>query len=118
MAAGSYSGGCHCGKVRYDVTVDLANVLSCNCSYCSKTGSLLAFTTPERFTLKSRADQVTEYRFNTRNIQHLFCKNCGIESFARGTGPDGQEMIAINVRCLNGIDPGVIDAIPFDGKNL
>lgn len=116
MAA--YKGGCHCGKVRFEASVDLARVLSCNCSFCSKLGSLLSFTTPEHFTLESGEDALTEYRFNTRNIRHLFCKDCGIESFARGTMPDGTEAVAINVRCLDGVDPDALDITRFDGKNL
>ena len=118
MASEIHTGGCHCGAVRYEVTVDLANVLSCNCSYCTKAAPLLTFTTPDRFELRSGADNVSEYRFNTRNIQHLFCNTCGVESFARGTGPDGSEMIAINARCLDGIDPTALDALPFDGRNM
>ncbi|HEX9809762.1 MAG TPA: GFA family protein [Alphaproteobacteria bacterium] len=114
----TYSGGCHCGKVQFDVTIDLARVLACNCSICRKRGSLLSFTTPERFSLKSGAESLTEYRFNTRNIRHLFCDACGIESFAHGTMPDGTEMVAINVRCLDGVDLDALEVTPFDGKNL
>lgn len=118
MTTETHTGGCHCGAVRYEVTVDLANVLSCNCSYCTKVAPLLTFTTPDNFRLHSGADHVSEYRFNTRNIRHLFCNTCGVESFARGIGPDGSEMIAINARCLDGVDPAKLDALPFDGKNM
>jgi hypothetical protein len=36
-----HQGGCHCGKVRYDVEMTLSKALSCNCSICSKRGTLL-----------------------------------------------------------------------------
>ena len=39
----TYAGGCHCGKVRYEVTTELTKVMSCNCSICSKKGHLLTF---------------------------------------------------------------------------
>ncbi|MQA66198.1 MAG: GFA family protein [Alphaproteobacteria bacterium] len=117
MTLQSYSGGCHCGKVHFDVTLDAARVISCNCSFCRKLGSLLAFTTPDRFTLAAGADALTEYRFNTRKIRHLFCNTCGVESFARGTGPDGKEMVAVNVRCLDDFDLDAPEIMPFDGKN-
>ena len=32
----TYSGGCHCGRVRYKAEVDLSRVMSCNCSICRK----------------------------------------------------------------------------------
>ncbi len=118
MAMKRYAGSCHCGRVRFEATLDLARVLSCNCSYCIRRGSLLGFTTPDRFTLAKGEDVLTEYRFNTRNIRHLFCKVCGMESFARGTGPDGAEMVAVNVRCLEGVEPGALAPMPFDGRNL
>ncbi len=28
----TYEGGCHCGRVRFRVTGDLARVVECNCS--------------------------------------------------------------------------------------
>jgi len=47
---------------------------------------------------------------------HRFCAACGIESFAMGRGPDGAEMAAINVRCLDGIDPDSLSVKRIDGK--
>src|ERR1700747_191740 len=39
----TYSGGCQCGAVRYEVAADIRQVISCNCSRCSRLGLLLAF---------------------------------------------------------------------------
>ena len=39
-----YSGGCHCGRVRYEVTTDL--VFDCNCSICRKRGALRRYVEP------------------------------------------------------------------------
>ena len=112
-----HSGGCHCGKVRYDVELDLgAPVISCNCSICSKFGTLLAFVAPDRFTLRSGEDVLTDYQFNTNNIHHLFCRVCGIKSFARGTGPQGP-MVAINTRCLDDVDIDKLKVTRHDGKH-
>ncbi len=33
-------GGCHCGRGRFQVTVDLDRVTVCNCSICIKKGFL------------------------------------------------------------------------------
>src|SRR4029078_105870 len=102
----SYTGGCHCGKVRYQVEADLSGpVISCNCSMCGRTGTLLTFVPAKQFTLLSGEDALTDYQFNKHVIHHLFCKTCGIKSFARGTGRDGQPTVAINVRCLARFDP-------------
>jgi hypothetical protein len=115
--AQTYTGGCHCGAVRYEVTLTLDSVLSCNCSHCTKRGSLLSFTTPDNFKLLAGGDGLVDYQFNTHIIHHLFCRKCGTESFARGTRPDGQEMICINVRCLDDVDIGALKLTPFDGRS-
>jgi hypothetical protein len=116
--AKTYAGGCHCGNVRYEVTADLGSVVECNCSICSKSGALLTFVGEPQFKLLKSEGELGDYQFNTHNIHHLFCRTCGIKSFARGTAPGGKKMVAINVRCLDGVDLGSLQRTPFDGKKL
>jgi hypothetical protein len=118
MAEQHYTGGCQCGKVRYEVTTDLDRTMSCNCSRCSKLGWIISFVPAQNFKLLSGQDTLTDYLFNKHAIHHLFCSICGIESFARGTGPDRAEMVAVNARCLDDIDVGALKPMPFDGKSL
>jgi len=114
----SYTGGCHCGAVRFRVTMPLEGVLSCNCSICSKTGALLAIAPAEQFELTSGEDALADYQFGKKRIHHLFCKRCGIRSFARGPMPDGTSAVAVNVRCLDDVDAGALPVRQFDGKSL
>jgi hypothetical protein len=114
----TYKGQCHCGSVRFEVTTDLARVVSCNCSICSRLGALFAFVGEHQFKLLCGETAMTDYQFNRKSIHHLFCSTCGVESFARGTAPDGKAMVAVNVRCLDGIDVDALDLTPFDGKSL
>jgi hypothetical protein len=119
MATQHYSGGCQCGAVRYEVDVDLDNTITCNCSRCGKLGSILAFAPAQAFSLKSGEGAMTDYQFNKHMIHHLFCKTCGIESFARGKHPkDGSEMVAINARCLDGVDPLALSPKFVDGRSF
>ena len=113
----THAGGCHCGRVRYRATLSLGNVIECNCSICTKKGHLLTFVPAEQFELESGEGELTDYQFNKSVIHHLFCKVCGIESFARGMGPDGKAKVAINVRCLDDVDLGALERTPFDGKS-
>jgi hypothetical protein len=112
-----HEGGCQCGRVRYAVEVELDRLITCNCSRCGKLGSVLAFAPASAFELRQGEDALTEYRFNTHKIAHLFCQDCGIESFGRGVGPGGVEMAAINVRCLDGVDVFALKAEQFDGRS-
>ncbi|MDW6024633.1 GFA family protein [Mesorhizobium sp. BAC0120] len=116
MTAQRYTGGCQCGAVRYEVTVDLDHTIACNCSRCGRLGSILTFAPTESFTLLSGEESLTDFQFNKHVIHHLFCKVCGIESFSRGTKPDGTEMVAINARCLDGIDVFALNPAKFDGR--
>ena len=114
----TYAGGCHCGRVRFEVDLELQEVMECNCSICSKTGSLLTFVAPERFRLLAGGEELSDYQFKSRTIHHLFCPVCGIRSFARGKGPDGSEMVAINARCLEDVDLAALNVRAFDGRSL
>ena len=113
-----YRGSCHCGKVAYEVEVEdgIKEVMSCNCSLCSRRGSLLAFTPRSQFRLLSGEPDLTTYTFNKHAIQHRFCKHCGIQSFAWGRDPRGNEMAAINVRCLEDFDFAALPVKHVNGK--
>jgi len=117
MTMQAYEGGCQCGAVRYRVSVDLDHTITCNCSRCGKLGSILSFTGLGDFELLSGDEALTEYRFNSHRIRHLFCTTCGIESFARGQKPDGTEMVAINARCLDGVEPDQLKPQAVDGRS-
>lgn len=110
-----YEGGCHCGKVRFEVEADLSQVIECNCSHCAMKGFMLTFAPIDAFTLTKGEGETQEYLFNTGKIHHRFCKTCGVESYANGGGPDGAEMAAINVRCLDGVDLAALSPAPYNG---
>ena len=113
-----YSGSCQCGKVSFDVDMQIDKVISCNCSRCRRLGSLLAGTKKENFTLKSGKDALTDYKFNKHVINHYFCSTCGIQPYAAGKGRDGSDMVMINVRCLDGVDPEKFEVMKFDGASM
>ncbi len=108
-------GGCHCGAVRFSAKVDVSSGLECNCSYCSKSAPLLAFTGVDGFRQTAGAEATADYVFYKKVIHHLFCEACGISAFGRGTGSDGKKMVAVNLRCVDGIDLGAVKREPFDG---
>ncbi len=112
-----YSGGCQCGKVRYEVDADLSQTFACNCSRCGRLGTVLTFTPEENFTLLQGADSLTEYQFNKHVIHHLFCATCGVQSFSRGAKPDGSKMVAINARCLDGVEVDALTPTKVDGRS-
>ncbi len=74
-----HSGGCHCGKVQFEIDAPAdIEAADCNCSICAKAGFLHLFVSRANFNLISGEDDLTTYTFNTGVAQHYFCSNCGI----------------------------------------
>jgi hypothetical protein len=117
MTSKQYAGSCQCGAVSYNVSVDLESTITCNCSRCQRMGFVLAFAPRESFQLNSGEEALTEYLLNKKKIRHLFCKTCGVESFAYGEMPDGTPTVAINVNCLEGVEPRELASQHVDGRN-
>ena len=111
----SHQGGCHCGRVRFEVTADIREVTDCNCSICAKKGFLHLIVEPSQFRLVQGGDALATYRFNTGVARHTFCATCGIHPFyVPRSDPD---KIDVNVRCLDGVDPKSLDIKEFDGRH-
>ncbi len=112
----THEGGCHCGRVRFEVTAPARlEVADCNCSICTKSGYLHLIVGKERFVLLSGGDALTTYTFNTGVAKHYFCSHCGVKSFyIPRSHPDG---VSVNARC---IDSGSVESMtvtPFDGRH-
>ena len=114
----TWSGGCHCGRVRFEAELALQGLKICNCSYCQKRGTTMAFVPESAFRLVSGGDEQTEYQFYKKKIHHLFCPTCGVASYSYGTAPNGAKMMAINVRCLDGVDAAALTPTLVDGRSL
>jgi len=91
---------------------------ACNCSICSRAGWLLAFAGGDAFRLLSGEDMLSDYQFHNKRIHHYFCSSCGIRSFSRGTNKDGSPSVAVNLRCLEGVEASVLPVHNFDGASL
>lgn len=111
-----HAGGCHCGRVRFEVLAPAhIDVSDCNCSICAKSGYLHLTVPQSRFRLLSGSECLTSYQFNTATARHLFCSVCGVKSFyVPRSHPDGY---SVNARCL---DEGTVTGMRVercDGKN-
>ena len=109
-----HTGGCHCGRVRFEVEAPSDLLLSdCNCSICSMVGYQHLIVSKSDFKLLQGEDQLINYEFNSGVAQHYFCSHCGVKSFyVPRSHPQG---ISVNGRCL---EPDTIDSMtlePFDG---
>ena len=108
-------GGCHCGAVRFRVTVRSREAVECNCSMCAKKGFLHLIVPENDFELVRGADALTTYTFGTHTAKHHFCSHCGIHSYYRPRSHP--EQVDVNLRCLDGVDPSNFSLSAFDGQN-
>lgn len=111
-----FTGGCHCGNVRFALLGDISRELTdCNCSICAMTGYLHLFVTRSQFTLLTPWENLSLYTFNSGEAKHWFCSRCGIKSFyLPRSHPDGY---SINARCVDHLDLSALTVTPFDGRN-
>jgi len=79
----NYTGGCHCGEIRFEVTADISSVAACNCSICQKRGALWAFVPAENFALRAGSDDLKDYQFGKKSIHHLSVHNAAWGVLAR-----------------------------------
>ena len=114
----TYRGGCHCGRVAFEVEGDIAQVVQCNCSICSKRGYLLWYVPGDRLRLATPEADLATYTFNTGRAKHRFCPQCGCAPFGEGADRKGTPTAAVNVRCLDGLDLSSLKVVPFDGRRL
>jgi len=113
-----YKGSCHCGRTAFEVEGELAGVMDCNCSICSRKGSLLWFVPRDKLRLLTPEANLATYTFNKHVIRHRFCPTCGIHPFGKGADPAGNRVAAINVRCLEGVELASLPVKHFDGRSL
>src|SRR5438552_15896320 len=98
---GTYEGGCHCGRVRFRITVDLEETVigECNCSICTKKGILHLPVHRDRLELLRGAEDLATYTFNTGTVKHNFCRHCVIPAFY--IKRTETENYCVNARCYD-----------------
>lgn len=112
-----YKGSCHCGQIAFEVEGELTQVADCNCSICSRMGSLHWFVPRDALRLLTPENDLATYTFGKHVIKHHFCPKCGIHPFGEGTDPSGNRKAAVNARCLEGIDLASVPVMHLDGRS-
>jgi hypothetical protein len=130
-ATKTYTGGCHCGYIRYSVQLDLTEpkAFKCNCSICIKLNALgVEITPPSDFTLQSPSTtddpNLGDYTHGNKSIHYYFCKTCSVICFVQGgyVTYDGKtvEFLKLNAVTLDpdqGIDFRKFKTQYWDGKH-
>lgn len=104
----TYKGSCHCGKIRFEVDLELDHVRVCDCSICRKRGALNHRVEDSQLRISTPPEELCVYEWHTRTAKDYFCPVCGILPFRRPRDTD--KIWAVNIRCLDGVD---LDSVPI-----
>jgi len=83
---------------------------------CSRRGAVVASIPLRGIKITQGEEVLSLYQFNTKTAKHYFCSQCGIYTHhQRRSNP---KQYAINVACLEGVNPFDLGDIPtMDGIN-
>jgi hypothetical protein len=113
--ATTYTGGCHCGRVRFEAKAPLTVVDECNCSICTKKAYLHWVIARDAFKMLTPPENLATYSFNTGVAKHHFCGVCGVAPFyIPRSDPD---KIDVNARCIDNVDLTSVRVEKYDGRN-
>jgi len=107
MALKTYHGSCHCGAVRYEADIDLAQGTGkCNCTFCAKARSWTGFVKPDAFRLLSGEGALTNYHKHEQAPVKYHCARCGVRTHGRGDADytDGP-FVAVFIATLDDATP-------------
>ncbi len=116
----TYQGSCHCGRFRFEVTVNIDHLRVCDCSICRKRGALNFRAPKDAVSFVTPLTELSLYRWGTRTAEDYFCPVCGILPLRRprrrheSEAGGGAEAVpfhgwAVNIRCLDSFD---LESVP------
>jgi hypothetical protein len=118
----TYTGSCHCGRVKFEADIDLSGgTTKCNCTSCWKKRWWSVAVKPERFRSVQGESELSGYRPGQPKGHRGFCRHCGVIPYGwvdAAEWNDG-EYVSINVAALDDLDPAVLLAAPVkycDGR--
>ena len=115
-------GSCHCGAQRFAAPAP-ETVTECNCSACTKRGTLAAYYAPGAVEFSLTQGTLAHYEWGDRMMVFHHCATCGCAVFATSdawTTEGGEERaarITLNARLFDDFDLNAVPVRKIDGRN-
>jgi len=123
-----YHASCHCGCVPFRFRSEqITEGRRCNCSICVRKGIVTSprYYQPAEIENLEGESFLTVYRFGDKDVDHHFCRICGICPFhtvakipPTCTGPARPEDYRINLGCVQELDVYALDIQMIDGRSF
>lgn len=113
----THQGGCHCGAVRFEVSLpDGFQASRCNCTICAKTAWTGTLVKPQGFRLLSGEEALS--RYGDEHAGRYFCKHCGIQCYGSGDLEVlGGAFVSVNLNALDDFDVYQLPLVYWDGRH-
>lgn len=110
---------CHCGALKLEIEGDVpATLTSCNCSFCRRSGALMAYYSPAQVKILVEPGATTqEYISGDRTLAQVRCNKCGCLSHWRSIDPKQTERMGVNARLFTNVEFDKIRIRHFDGAD-
>ncbi|KAL9610136.1 MAG: hypothetical protein Q9167_005137 [Letrouitia subvulpina] len=121
-----YYANCHCSKVKYKVQykvqlppLDTEEVMSCNCSLCTRDALLLLYPPRKDVVLLKGQDVLKGYlpAYNKPVSEHMFCTNCGSAVY-NDPHLESPDFLCINIRMFKDVDVEKLKLKYFNGRDI
>lgn len=117
MTRKHYKARCHCGRIQFSFHSEEITIgARCNCSMCLRKGAVMSshYIPAEDFAPHQDMNLLCDYRWGDHDVNHLFCKMCGIYPYHGGP----EIGYRVNLGCVEGIDPLALEIRLIDGRAL
>jgi hypothetical protein len=112
----TYTGGCHCGEVRFEVTA--RSQQRGFCSICQKRGALWVFATPESFALRAGLEDLKDYQFGKKAFIPCSARNAAWAHSLAALHRAAARWSPLMCAAWMTVDVTGLKFAPFDGHSL
>ncbi|MBL1419378.1 MAG: GFA family protein [Alphaproteobacteria bacterium] len=96
---------CHCGAVKFKLNIQPEWLIKCNCSICSKLGTLWAHTLEKDAEITMPESATLAYKRKDASLAFHTCKTCGCTTHWWSVKRGEDERMALNMALL---DPKIL----------
>lgn len=110
-------GQCHCGNIKLSLDKRPETLTSCNCSVCSRYGSLWGYYPENKVAIVVGEHEMKSYCWGDRYINFHHCGNCGSVTHYTSTEKANSDKVGVNFRMFDENIRHEITIRRFDGAD-